>query len=336
MIALIILFNTALAGGVIMGLADFFSSDDPEPTQDDADKLLSETDLAALQADFLDDLDATTSELDIQDGLLPPEVTIDGEIDGTPQDDSIRLSDDVYLAFAEAGDDVIVGSEQDNVLFGGQGEDALFGEGGWDQLFGESGDDTLVGGSGDDDLILQAGSDLAFGQAGDDYFADDGNIADQTGLVDIMSGGSGDDFFAVTQGVNLVEMGEGADVAYVVPASQAEENTALVITDFNPQEDALVLGVNGDQNNFEDGARLEEIMYSATLIQTALGPATLVQPTATAGSVAGSLNGLYGAVAVLQGITPQDLETATVQAFLVNQDDAGSLALSQYTQTLQS
>jgi serralysin len=88
----------------------------------------------------------------------PGDDTRFGDINGVPEDDTIR---------GLAGDDALNGQDGADRLFGGAGNDSLFGnqgsqlgdDGASDRLFGDDGDDFLTGGQGADQLSGGAGSD---------------------------------------------------------------------------------------------------------------------------------------------------------------------------------
>jgi Ca2+-binding RTX toxin-like protein len=82
--------------------------------------------------------------------------------------------------FAQAGDDVILGSAQDERLFGDYVSAADNQQGGDDQLFGGGGEDQLIGGGGHDLLDGGAGADFMIGGQGDDTYVVD-NVDDFVG-----------------------------------------------------------------------------------------------------------------------------------------------------------
>ena len=166
------------------------------------------------------------------------------------------------LLFGGAGVDTLRGGSGDDSLLGGADKDFLFGGTGSDTLDGEAGADTLEGGRGDDLFhFFGGGRDLAHGQDGNDTFdlSAHGTI-DRTVTA---FGGVGDDVFRsgagewaffgaegndrfeindalVRPGVNQlreVAGGDGEDV-FVLNAEQAH----VVIRDFFPQTDVLILG----------------------------------------------------------------------------------------------
>ncbi|WP_313953231.1 calcium-binding protein [Accumulibacter sp.] len=86
-----------------------------------------------------------------------------------------------------AGDNVVIGDEQqqfmvlgagDDRLYGGDGDDTIGSLGGNDQLFGGAGNDTLFGGSGNDELTGGTGNDHINGGFGFDIAHQAGSLAD--------------------------------------------------------------------------------------------------------------------------------------------------------------
>jgi VCBS repeat-containing protein len=117
-----------------------------------------------------------------------------------------------------AGDDVLVGSNQDDYLRGGAGKDTLIGGDGNDTLVIDAQDDTnlIQGGRGFDIVVVEgtAGVTLdlarstveaAYGGAGDDVFSTSG-----TGKV-ILSGGAGNDLLTGGAAGDLLDGGTGVD-----------------------------------------------------------------------------------------------------------------------------
>ncbi|MEX2185188.1 MAG: Ig-like domain-containing protein [Pirellulales bacterium] len=115
---------------------------------------------------------------------------------------------------AGGGNDIAYGGNGHDLIFGGGGVDLLFGNGGNDMLIGGAGSDLLVGGSGHD--VLVAGSvsplftaamlrDVAQAWAANRTAtagADDGTLDESAvdGEVDVLSGGSGADWFIINVG----------------------------------------------------------------------------------------------------------------------------------------
>ena len=94
------------------------------------------------------------------------------------------------------GDDTITGTDLNDSLFGGDGNDTINGGAGSDAIFGENGNDNLTGGDG---------SDSVNGGPGNDVIAFD--------LLDILSGGTGEDT------LNFTGSGEALDLTST-PTSQ--------------------------------------------------------------------------------------------------------------------
>ncbi|PWR24529.1 beta strand repeat-containing protein [Zavarzinia aquatilis] len=147
----------------------------------------------------------------------------------------------------------ILGTEQDDVLDGAEDADSISGLGGNDMLQGHGGDDVLDGGAGDDRLDGGAGSDTLLGGLGDDTYVVDGadTLSERRGegmdtivttgafftlasnfenlsfagtgnfsgtgntLVNIVTGGSGDDTLSGGKGADTLRGGLGNDI-YVV------------------------------------------------------------------------------------------------------------------------
>jgi Ca2+-binding RTX toxin-like protein len=124
---------------------------------------------------------------------------------GTPGDDGWQLSSDTPLAYADAGNDTLYGSDISNdTLNGNAGNDSLFGNGGNDYLLGGYGSDTLDGSDGNDTLLGAVGNDsLAGGDDNDFLYGGRGN--------DTLNGGEGDDFLVGGFGSDLLAGAGGSD-----------------------------------------------------------------------------------------------------------------------------
>ncbi len=72
--------------------------------------------------------------------------------------------------FGYAGNDTLIGSDEDDFLYGGAGDDLLIGGKGHDDLYGGQGNDILIGGEGDDNLYGNEGDDILIGGLGKDIF----------------------------------------------------------------------------------------------------------------------------------------------------------------------
>lgn len=113
------------------------------------------------------------------------------------------LSEDVIQpgvngkAVGTAGNDVMIGGDEDNRLVGGAGADRLEGQGGNDTLLGRAGRDHLQGNDGDDRLEGDGGNDELHGGSGNDVLR--GGAGD-----DILTGGAGDDRIIGGAGTDLL------------------------------------------------------------------------------------------------------------------------------------
>ncbi len=311
------------------GLIDWFDSSPSEDIEEaDLDQdlaLLDESAINDLETAFLEDPILAQGEVENEDDLLQIYTDTDwSNNQGTPENDFIAIPDDITGGsdpiFAGAGDDVLLGSDGDNwdVFFGDEGDDTIFGRGGYDQIFGEEGNDILSGGDGDDLIVGGDGSDVIYGGAGNDNIYDsryDRSYADDN-RADVIVAGDGDDGIVIEDGVNLISLGEGAD--HVMVYTESGDNPNAVITDFDPAEDMLLLGVYDADAVLPDGASSVDMAYTLTEIDTELGPGTLVQPAALSEEEAASLEGASVGHAVLLGVTPDQLSDANIHVVLQN------------------
>lgn len=142
-----------------------------------------------------------------------------------------------------SGDDRLMGGEGADLLLGQAGNDTLAGGAGADTLFGHSGDDDLSGNAGDDRLTGGAGHDLLKGGAGNDLLhgvevTAQGTQVRDAADPDFLNGGSGDD--TVVAGMaDIVSLGQGLDT--VVLGHWVSGDEAVTITDFDPQEDHVLM-----------------------------------------------------------------------------------------------
>jgi len=193
------------------------------------------------------------------------------------------------------------------------GDDELFGGGGNDQLFGGAGNDLLSGGPGNDLLTTETadGSDTLYGGAGDDEIAAFGEIG--TDAIHHISGGAGDDNITLQGGAYLVSLGSGADMVTLQPEDgESGVSSAALISDFDVTEDTLMIMVEGPSSSAATA-----LTYTLSQVETDLGLATLVEPAVSSEAVATALAGsVNGGVALLLGVTPDQLTAANIQVVL--------------------
>jgi hypothetical protein len=143
--------------------------------------------------------------------------------------DTVEASIDWVLA-AEVEDLTLVnnaiagtGNALENLITGNSLANTLTGLAGSDILLGNDGNDTLLGGTEGDRLSGGNGDDLLIGEEGQD----------------VLTGGSGQDTFVLTR-PSLARSRRNKRVR------QTDSNDSLdVVTDFNPQEDTLVISQSG-------------------------------------------------------------------------------------------
>ena len=111
------------------------------------------------------------------------------------------------------------GTEEADELAGGFSDDNICGLGGNDTLTGHNGNDILRGGAGNDTLRGGAGNDELHGEAGDD------KLYSGTG-DDKLYGGPGRDELIVEGGSNMLDGGEGKDIAIYMNTGGVKANLA--------------------------------------------------------------------------------------------------------------
>jgi Ca2+-binding RTX toxin-like protein len=87
---------------------------------------------------------------------------------GTDNSETILLFANDDRAYAEGGDDIVMGGLNDDIIFGNGGEDLLNGNFGNDKIDGGGRNDILIGADDDDILSGEDGDDTLFGEIGND------------------------------------------------------------------------------------------------------------------------------------------------------------------------
>jgi Ca2+-binding RTX toxin-like protein len=117
---------------------------------------------------------------------------------GTPFRDIVLAGDGDDVVAGLGGSDIVCGGPDDDTILGGTGNDILYGGPGDDSLRGAGGHDWLNGQAGDDDLRGGALQDTHRGESGNDVLD---AVAGDTGAVDHVFGGSGNDDLSTDDGV---------------------------------------------------------------------------------------------------------------------------------------
>ena len=160
-------------------------------------------------------------------------------LSGTIYDYSLIATATNNNVFGDAGNDILIGSDNDDFLDGWSGNDSLTGNSGDDILLGYTGNDSLIGGVGGDLLIGEAGDDLlnGYGQTNFEY--------------DYLSGGVGADIFI---------LGDSFEAFY-------QEAGFATITDFNFSEgDKIQVFGNIDDYSLSEFYGGIDIYYQDDLI----------------------------------------------------------------------
>lgn len=148
------------------------------------------------------------------------------------------------MAFFQGSDssDNLVGTVDNDTILGLGGQDFIKGLNGDDILFGHTGKDVVDGGEGNDALYGGFDDDVLQGNSGNDLIFGDGGVDIILGVnpdipnpgrgeIDIFTGGKGSDFFYLGNQLQAFYNGfRDADFA--------------LITDFNPQEDFIMIHGN--------------------------------------------------------------------------------------------
>ena len=321
---LFLLFSLAAGSAALLGVINLFDGNSAIPEASAEEIALLEGDAITATEQMLAD-DPTRGE-DIEALDLTPFTTEYDEyyvdFTATPGDDLIVLPEEGSadypdygtgsVIFGDEGDGTMIGQSAGDVFFGEAGDDELFG-GGNDQLFGGAGNDLLSGGPGNDLLTTETadGSDTLYGGAGDDEIAAFGEIG--TDAIHHISGGAGDDNITLQGGAYLVSLGSGADMLTLQPEDgESGVSSAALVSDFDVTEDTLMIMVEGPSSSAATA-----LTYTLSQVETDLGLATLVEPAVSSEAVATALAGsVNGGVALLLGVTPDQLTAANIQVVL--------------------
>ncbi len=171
------------------------------------------------------------------------------------------------IAESNAGDDLILGTNQNNRLNGNRGNDTVEGLAGEDTLFGGRDNDTINGGDGDDFVNGNRGNDQVDGGNGNDRVF--GGQDD-----DILIGGSGEDILSGDLGRDILTGGSESDL-FILSTQAAVSDPLLTdhITDFTLEDKiGLTQGLSQADLNLES-FEIEGI--SGTLIRNRLSDTIL-------------------------------------------------------------
>src|SRR6478752_5811599 len=146
---------------------------------------------------------------------LVPSAALAATINGGPQGEHLRGTNNADTINGNGGNDRIFGRKGDDNLNGGQGNDRIFGASGNDTINGVQGNDWLNGGAGDDKISGDANGtgdltsrDRMYGGSGND-------TSDGQNGNDLMSGGTGDDTQHGGAGNDKIFANLGQDTTYV-------------------------------------------------------------------------------------------------------------------------
>jgi Ca2+-binding RTX toxin-like protein len=257
--------------------------------------------LGAIAFDWFDDDDTTQSDEPQSEDEIGQELNFDGSetLEGTEGDDTLPAGQDGRVApetinLLGGNDTANVEYEDIITVTGGDGDDSISATGVLNTLDGGAGNDTLtaddsnrlLGGAGNDVLNFNHGSydqgepGSADGGEGDDTITvrADALVPDfirfDVGGVDVSGGSGADEFNIVYQlaanfdgGVGLT-IGSGEDTNFA--------GNFVGITDFDPNEDSLVIELERDSDTIDRDVEVELIQteengsYRSVIILTFL------------------------------------------------------------------
>jgi Ca2+-binding RTX toxin-like protein len=174
-------------------------------------------------------------------GLAPNTIHYEGTGDNDVFDAGGLTSLESIRANGLAGNDKIIGANDDDTLEGGDGDDSLTGRGGPDSLNGGAGTDELRGGDDADTLDGGADADKLFGDAGDDQLI--GGLG-----VDQLDGGNGKDSLNGGDGADVLIGGNGQDILFGGAGADSfriEKGAADQILDFSHADGDKLVFVGG-------------------------------------------------------------------------------------------
>lgn len=234
--------------------------------------------------DPADEMDTDTLEGSAGDDLEEIEGGAD-TMEGAAGDDTMPADPDDEMT-VDGGEDTTTGGMDEDTLTAGEEGDMLQAASAADTVTGTAGDDQILGfdtasADGGDAAELDTGADVLLGEAGNDTIT--GNDGDE------ITGGSGEDVIEV---LGLDRMGE----------------SAVVVTDFDPEEDVLILV---DRSG-------EEVTLGSDGSDAAFDPDTVVGIRSA--EEGGSTEVLYDdeVIALLRGTEIETLQRET--AWIANRD----------------
>src|SRR5215471_15794413 len=164
--------------------------------------------------------DDPTGGITINGVELAPVVIRDNPATPGPDSNYLQYTGENHVVLGgTAGNDVIVSGDGDDAIYGDAGNDRLDGGFGDDQIFGGDGNDVIQGGKGNDVIIEShslppaEASNIILGGDGKDFIA----MSDDISLI---FGGQGDDF--IVAGMNL-RFGQGAKVNLAPTGNEGDD-----------------------------------------------------------------------------------------------------------------
>ncbi len=190
------------------------------------------------------------------------------EINGGGGNDEIRAGDGNDTVFGGAGLDFIRGGDGDDIIEGNEGNDRIIADRGNDTVDAGLGSDVVRGGQGND--IIRGGinaeidglgnpignfgaTDQLSGEGGDDTIYAWGGDSTIVGGGQVPSDQSDDDTLIAVTGKVFMTNGPGENTDIVLANAQDAQGTFATITDFNLEQDALIMTVDYASDNSDVG-----------------------------------------------------------------------------------
>ena len=168
-------------------------------------------------------------------------------------DDTLKLADGDHTVYGEDGKDNIVTGGGKDVIWAGSGDDVVDAGAGDDKIYGEDGNDIITAGLGSDNVIAADGDDIVYAGVGP------GGTASETGSVNTIDTGLGDDIVYGDYGNDNIQVGAGDDKVHGLAGDdyiQGDIGNDLIWGDAG---DDVIVGGRGDDTI--DGGAGDDLIW---------------------------------------------------------------------------
>jgi hypothetical protein len=115
----------------------------------------------------------------------------------------------------------------------------------------------------------------------------------------------------------VIELGEGED-DIIVFSTWEDNDPVSIITDLDPNEDQIVLGVYVPDYDFPGEATRMDATYTASLIETSQESATLIMPAVTDEALLSEFNSQSVGHAIPLGVDPSEIQDNNIHVIISN------------------